>query len=81
MRTSHDFKKGDLVWWTMELGKPLPFKKGELFVGIVVNVSKIYGGVEVFWFNNRIFKTLNHESLMHAEVPRPLAWEFPLTKR
>ncbi len=67
----HEFNKGDLVWWTMGGGMPLPFEKGNPFVGIVVNVSELYGGIEVFWFNNGVFKVLNHEELMKADIKNP----------
>ena len=60
----HDFKKGDLVWWTMESGKPLPFENGIPFLGIVVRVSDSREGVEVYWFNNSLFKVINYEGLM-----------------
>ncbi len=63
---NHDFKKGDIVWWTMGRQLPLPFAKEEPFIGIVVNVSSRGEGVEVYWLNNRIFKVLNHENLMLA---------------
>jgi hypothetical protein len=64
----HEFKKGDVVWWTMGQQTPVPFSKEEPFTGIVVNISEIYGGVEVYWFNNGVFKVINYESLMLASV-------------
>jgi hypothetical protein len=64
----HKFKKGDVVWWTVGQQIPLPFSKEVPFVGIVVNTSEIYDGVEVYWFNNGLFKVINYESLMLASV-------------
>ena len=37
-------------------------------MGIVVNTSEIYDGVEVYWFNNGLLKVINYESLMLASV-------------
>ena len=67
----HEFKKGDIVWWTMGGQLPLPFSKEEMFVGIVVNVSERVEGVEVYWFNNNLFKTINYDSLMKVSVEIP----------
>ena len=65
----HNFVRGDLVWWTMGAGDtPLQFEKGVPFIGIVTNVSKTAEGVEVYWFNNNIFKVLNCDSLMKANI-------------
>jgi|TARA_R110002060_G_scaffold76340_2_gene86618 hypothetical protein len=63
----HDFKKGDVVWWTVDQQTPLPFSKEKPFIGIVVDTSKTHGEVEVYWFNNTIFKALNHKNLMLAK--------------
>lgn len=63
----HSFKQGDLVWWKGVESSPVPFAKGEPFIGIVVNTSQTYEGVEVFWFNNEMFKVINYEDLMLAE--------------
>tara|TARA_B100000700_G_C14963088_1_gene817524 strand:- start:71 stop:292 length:222 start_codon:yes stop_codon:yes gene_type:complete len=67
----HEFKKGDIVWWTMGGQLPLPFSKEERFVGIVVNISERAEGVEVYWFNNNIFKTINFDHLMKVSVEMP----------
>ncbi len=50
---------------------PLPFSKEERFVGIVVNISERAEGVEVYWFNNNIFKTINFDHLMKVSVEMP----------
>ena len=60
----HDYQKGDLVWWTLGNDEPLLFEGDELFIGIVVNVSKIYEGVEVYWLNNDAFKIMNCYNIM-----------------
>ena len=62
----HNFKEGDLVWWTMGGNKPLKFENGEPFLGIILKVAKTRGGVEVFWFNNDTFKIMNCDTLMYA---------------
>ena len=67
----HEFRKGDIVWWTMGGQLPLPFSKEERFVGIVVNVSDRVEGVEVYWFNNNLFKTINYDHLMKVSVEMP----------
>jgi len=67
----HEFKKGDIVWWTMGGQLPMPFTKEEKFVGIVVNVSDRVEGVEVYWFNNNLFKTINYDNLMKVSVEIP----------
>jgi len=67
----HNFKEGDLVWWTMGAGKPLPFNDKELFIGIVVRVAEQREGVEVYWFNNDLFKVINCEGLMKADIKIP----------
>ena len=66
----HDFKKGDLVWWTMESGKPLPFDSEQLFLGIVVRVAECREGIEVYWFNNNLFKVINCEGLMKVTTEK-----------
>ena len=49
----------------------MPFTKEEKFVGIVVNVSDRVEGVEVYWFNNNLFKTINYDNLMKVSVEIP----------
>jgi len=62
---------GDLVYWTLDSEgvnrrKPLPFDSADLWVGIVVNKSIRGIGVEVYWFNNSLFKTMNSDSVILA---------------
>ena len=62
---------GDLVYWTLDSEgvnrrKPLPFDSRNLWVGIVVNKSVRGIGLEVYWFNNAIFKTMNSDSVILA---------------
>jgi hypothetical protein len=64
----HEFRKGDLVWWTMGVGTPLKFRADEPFVGIVTQVSEKAEGIEVYWFNNNVFKVINCEQLMKATL-------------
>ncbi len=70
--TSRDIKKGDLVWWTMGSHRPLRFEDKELFIGIVTQVAKTRAGVEVYWFNNSLFKVMNRDALMIADISQ---WE------
>ncbi len=54
----------------MESGKPLPFENGVLFLGIVTRVSDTREGVEVYWFNNNLFKVINCEGLMKVTAEK-----------
>jgi hypothetical protein len=65
----HDYQKGELVWWTLGNDKPIPFNgAGELYLGIITAVAKTADGIEVFWFNNDIFRIMNYESIMRAKA-------------
>ena len=63
----HDYRKGDLVWWALRGGQPLPFNGKELFIGIVTAVTERAEGVEVYWLNNGMFKIMNYEAIMRAK--------------
>ena len=66
----HKLEVGDLVYWTMGEGIPLPFEGSDLFIGIVTNISEVYAGVEVYWFNNQLFRVLNYQELIKADMKK-----------
>ena len=44
----------------------MPFSSKENFIGIVVNTSEEYDGVEIYWFNNHLFKVINCDQIALA---------------
>jgi hypothetical protein len=64
-------RKGDIVWWTLGHDAPLSFSKEELFTGIVISALPDDGRfVEVYWFNNSVFKIIERDNLMPAMASR-----------
>ena len=65
---------GDLVYWTLDPDgfkrkrRPLPFKEGEYWIGIITKKAKRSRGIEVFWLNTDTFKVLNADHLMRATI-------------
>lgn len=62
---------GDIVYWTFDCEvkkdrKPIPFNNAGLWIGIVTRKAVHGDGIEVFWFNNGIFKTMNQDGLLLA---------------
>tara|TARA_Y100001970_G_C14246651_1_gene868762 strand:+ start:4126 stop:4365 length:240 start_codon:yes stop_codon:yes gene_type:complete len=62
---------GDLVYWTLDpegryTRKPLPHDNKNLWIGIVTKKALRGIGIEVYWFNNGIFKTMNADSVILA---------------
>jgi hypothetical protein len=63
----HQFEIGEMVYWSFDGKKALPFDNCTLYLGIVTNITKKADGVEVFWFNNHLFKLMNYDSLLKVE--------------
>ena len=59
---------GDLVYWTLDpvgrAGRKPLHECDELWVGIVTKEARIDSGIEVFWFNNQLFKTMDADGLI-----------------
>lgn len=68
----YNFKKGDLVWWTMGGPAPLPYTREEDFIGIVVNTTETPEDIEVYWFNNQLFSAIASEHLCIADLGNAL---------
>jgi len=63
----HPFEIGEMVYWSLDGKKALQFDDCTLYLGIVTNVAKKADGVEVYWFNNQLFKLMNCDSLLKVE--------------
>lgn len=62
---------GDIVHWTFDYEgkkdrKPIPFSGADLWVGIVTKKAKHGHGIEVYWFNNNVFKVMELDGILLA---------------
>lgn len=63
----YHFEIGDVVHWSLDGKKAILFDDKTLYFGIITNVAKRVDGIEVYWFNNQVFKLMNCSSLLRVE--------------